>query len=915
MNLKHKLTSVFLAMLMLLYALPLTSLASDEPVAEPDQELSDIVLGSDNADVEAVVVGEVISERTERTKTFRLSDGSYIAADYGRPVHFFEDDVWVDFDNTLVDSPVVLSDSDDFAGYITSAGDVRIKLANNSNSSNLVKIQGDEYKVSMHLVGADKSIAVELYAPLPENEVPSMELTKFSSGAIYKDILPSVDLEYIISGNSVKENIIVKEKRDNYTFTFELKINGLTPTLLENGDIALNDSTGETKMLIPAAYMFDANGVFSDEVEYSLEHQNGQKYLLTVTADASWMNAEDRAFPVTIDPPLYAGSYLTSEVDDGYVYEGSPTEVTGAYEFMIAGYDVHSTSLRTRSYVKLNTLPTLPQSSVIVEATLNLRQVASGNGWKSYTGTASSITFGARKITSSWSESTLNWNTKPSTSSIVLDYQTVTASTANKDISWDITSAVQDWYNGSTNYGIAIYPVTEYSGSGAYAYTGFYSSENPNVYNTTQPMFTINYRDNKGIEGIWSFNSHGASSSSTGNINLFSGNLVYIHSDITSHGSVLPVNVSHVYNASYSGLNYTSSTNGIITADYSGMLVGRGFKLSVQETIVEKTIGNELYYVYSDQDGTELYFKWNSSENAYVSEDGYGLKITKNSSNIYTMSDDYDNTKTFNSSGYITELKDVWGNKQVYRYSSSYAGRLTSIEYYPAGQTTTRYILSFSYNSSNYLNKIQSIATATGSVIAYTEFLYGSYNGTGSTTGTGYLREIKRYSGSTLTDHTKIDYNSATIPGGTSTNGLIAKVTDVIVGSQVEYTYASSLIDVLDRDKRIYNVKEKYGDSTGQQLGFIYENKKTSIRTSGKDDAFGNSDDMLTTYLFDNYSRTINAYTSDLNGTKIYGVTNAEYNTTDNSSAANFASTSLTSPSTLYCFVSTDANCIGLSLL
>ena len=144
MNLKHKLTSVFLAMLMLLYALPLTSLASDEPVAEPDQELSDIVLGSDNEIAEAVVVGEVISERTERTKTFRLSDGSYIAADYGRPVHFLEDDVWVDFDNTLVDSPVVLSDSDDFAGYITSAGDVRIKLANNSNSSNLVKIKDDE---------------------------------------------------------------------------------------------------------------------------------------------------------------------------------------------------------------------------------------------------------------------------------------------------------------------------------------------------------------------------------------------------------------------------------------------------------------------------------------------------------------------------------------------------------------------------------------------------------------------------------------------------------------------------------------------------------------------------------------------------------------------------------------------------
>lgn len=61
MKFKHKLTSVFLAMLMLLYALPLTSLASEDPVVEPDQELSDIVLGSDNEIAEAVVVGEVIS--------------------------------------------------------------------------------------------------------------------------------------------------------------------------------------------------------------------------------------------------------------------------------------------------------------------------------------------------------------------------------------------------------------------------------------------------------------------------------------------------------------------------------------------------------------------------------------------------------------------------------------------------------------------------------------------------------------------------------------------------------------------------------------------------------------------------------------------------------------------------------------
>ena len=38
------------------------------------------------------------------------------------------------------------------------------------------------------------------------------------------------------------------------------------------------------------------------------------------------------------------------------------------------------------------------------------------------------------------------------------------------------------------------------------------------------------------------------------------------------------------------------------------MLVGRGFKLSVQETITEVIIDTRIYYIYNDQDGTELYF-------------------------------------------------------------------------------------------------------------------------------------------------------------------------------------------------------------------------------------------------------------------------------------------------------------------
>ena len=60
---------------------------------------------------------------------------------------------------------------------------------------------------------------------------------------------------------------------------------------------------GETIFTIPAPFMTDADGAYSDAVRYTLvPGTKNREYTLTITADADWMNAGDRAFPVTIDP-------------------------------------------------------------------------------------------------------------------------------------------------------------------------------------------------------------------------------------------------------------------------------------------------------------------------------------------------------------------------------------------------------------------------------------------------------------------------------------------------------------------------------------------------------------------------------------------------------------------------------------
>ncbi|MDO4544202.1 MAG: hypothetical protein Q4C01_06570 [Clostridia bacterium] len=48
------------------------------------------------------LVGEVETQRTESSKTFRRADGAYETVLYPYPVHYEKNNEWVDIDNSLV---------------------------------------------------------------------------------------------------------------------------------------------------------------------------------------------------------------------------------------------------------------------------------------------------------------------------------------------------------------------------------------------------------------------------------------------------------------------------------------------------------------------------------------------------------------------------------------------------------------------------------------------------------------------------------------------------------------------------------------------------------------------------------------------------------------------------------------------
>ncbi len=100
-----------------------------------------------------------------------------------------------------------------------------------------------------------------------------------------------------------------------------------------------------------------------------------------------------------------------------------------------------------KTYLKFD-LGILPVGAVITNAALNLYQ------WFTYG--SSNFTVGVHNVTQSWAESAITWNNQPTYSDIPENTIFVTSG-AIAWRSWNITSLVQGWQDGSiANYGVVL---------------------------------------------------------------------------------------------------------------------------------------------------------------------------------------------------------------------------------------------------------------------------------------------------------------------------------------------------------------------------------------------------------------------------------------------------------------------------
>ena len=911
----------------------------------PSEDLEHTVEGT--VEEPAEVAFEEASLRSERVKHFRMGDGSYVAVQYDVPVHHQDaDGRWQDIDNTLEPVGQTYAVEDGSVAFAASLNGDAVFTAGADEHRVQLFLDGDSDALPSHdatLAAPEPTEAVALpevteettEEPAEETETaaseeePAAEMMvetgaaaelepagparsyhaaeavvqepfslrsddpfvpeKLSSSLLYPDVYDGVDLAYTLYGETIKETILVNKAQASYLFSFVLQTGDLTAEMQEDGSVLLLDEAGSPVYAIPAPYMLDAGGTYSDAVRYTLEELDRGSYRLLVDADAAWIE-EEAQFPVAIDPTIVKISQSGS-LSWAYVFSGRP-DYNYPESTVRVGYTQHNGSGEYQAIAAVDELPALPSGSMVTAAAIHALQSgfsnASSDDFQYLYAHQLTIDKTGNQKYSDWIK-TLTWNkiyangTNP--------YKTATEdfirlTSTNGYRSLDITRAARSWYSGGKCHAILLR-------SDCSASKRIVSS-----FQTGASYLTVTYRNDFGLESYYTYQTQSAGRAGTGYISDHMQRLTFVVPLLSSDSSVMPFGLSLVYNSGLSresfGVQQKKNPNEPpdYTRDYRNMLLGSGWKLSAQQCVQSVRIGSDdaqtLYWVYTDADGTQHYFSKEGgggaeTDGVFRDEDGLGLKMTCQSNpdsdtghTNFTITDDNGN-ETFFRDGILTYTKDAYGNGIYYCYNDINFDTPDGKSWRPTNEVFNRLTRICRQNkgaSNECLATL--IYDANGRLLRVgdeagkeTKFYYDNTAG------------VRQLDYLLCPDGTKLNYTYDT----TGLNGAH----DGEANYGIWYTYhTDGTID------EFYEFTLDGGTHVPGDTVKCWNGKnRSSYRAFGADQLAETDDDIRLEVVFDNWGRTISTYTTNTDITRILGSSAASYTDTAERSKQNNRLTSV----------------------
>ena len=833
-NKSIRLFSVVLAVILAVMTLPLYAFAMEDTTV-PGEENQETVESENPTNILPGEIYEETSLREENVKHIHLQDGSYLAVTYASPVHYLDDEgQWQEIDSRL-----------SLIGGEYSTTDARIKFAKKiTGNENLFALHNGNAKLTFSLVGAIKGTDGTVVPNASEDDPDPInkltDLGRLSSTMRYENILDGVDLEYITSAGAVKENLIVKEPNGICEYSFRMKLNNLTALLNEDGSVSLLNTDGDTVYYIPAPYVYDNAGTIADGAYYTLTG-SGNTLTLTVHLPEDYVNSPDRAYPVTVDPAVYTP--ISGRATSVSISKHLQTSSFHSSEHLYVGSGEISYWKPTDEYTSLQ----IPANAYITDATFSALCLQEASS----TGSQNNSYVGIYEVLSGWDRG-MNYQTHNTDKKGTLADSPVDFCRVNKKnaiYSWNVTEIVQHWQDGGDMFGFALSQVDESTATGSLCFAS------PDITTgETKPRLKIRYRCIAGVADYWSYASQSAGMAGTGYVNRMTGGLTFLIPLLSTGGNLLDYTLSLVYDTEFAGIPYYYGADTFkASVPYKTGHFGYGFRLNANETVLKTEItltNGETQYLYHWRDGNGVRHTFaEDSDDFYCDEDGLGAELCTTGNDSLEIKSADGTVRTFSRitlGGYVlTKITDTSGNQLLFTCDD--AGKITAVEKLYNGEKNSVTCFTLSY-SSNRLSSIYDSVAKTSYTFNYT----GNY-----LTGVLYRHSGAGQSATSLSEY---QYDS---------DGHLISAKDGLTQYQIRYTWTSG---------HVTQVTEYSGTGkAGQTCGFTYQDHYSEARSSGTDDAYGTSDDILSCYTFDNFGRCVSSYATNVDRNQIYSAASGAY--------------------------------------
>lgn len=435
----------------------------------------------------------ILEESNESMTTYDLGGGRKVTAFYSYDVRYLDENgnyVDIDPEFTEIKGKSRSGQGEQLTGYKyeNKQGKNKTYIPEELSESTPVIMERDSYSITMTPTGYLNSILAKSNGKnkLKDDIVRTADNKNKNKKVktVFGNESSEAFLEFVSTNEGLKENIVLNEIPKKNEFTFKLKLKGLSYRMNEgNGGITFYDeTTGKDIAFIEPPFMNDATGeAYSEDLYYTMKRNgNSDNYTLTLTVDEKYLNAAERVYPVTIDPTVYWNT--SSSFLEAYVNSGSPNKTYYGTSYQVMPSGRASSGNKYRTYIQFPNLRSQILGKDIISAALELYE--NGDGGSGYS-------VRVFDIDTSWSPSTLTWNTVPTYSTPSLDDFT-SSGTDGSFKYFDVTSWAQTIADGGDDeYGLVIRNYTESSTS----YVEFYGSRSSST--AYRPVFLVDYSADK----------------------------------------------------------------------------------------------------------------------------------------------------------------------------------------------------------------------------------------------------------------------------------------------------------------------------------------------------------------------------------------------------------------------------------